>query len=349
MGSSSRRDHVSVDKGSHMDLINGILFRSLSSLCLCGLVVFQANGFVFGQDTRAVHAKTAWTETIGSQGFTRTDCPVFAIDSIEIPAKEAGYLAEVIAQQGNEIDKGDWIAKLDSHTAELERTIAVLQHKVAEKEASDDSDVRFAEALVEEAKLSLEGFEKILTKGSASESEIRQRRLGVTQAELKVLSAKQALEQRKLKARVSQASITVAEDRIQRCHIRAPFTGVVTDVLKKQGEWVQPGMAVCRLVRMDELRVDCILNIEQVNPVELVGTTVTVTANRAGQDRPTFSGRIVGYDSEVTALGTIRVHAHVQNYKVGKDWALLPGMMVALRAEPRSQLSRIPDRSKPQR
>ncbi len=257
-------------------------------------------------------------------------CPVFAMESIDIPAKDSGLLIEVLCQANEEVAKQANLARLDDRSAEIDKSIAMLQAQVALSEANDSSDVRFAESLVEEAKIASESFENMRSKGSVSETEIRQKQLALAQAELKLLGAKQGLEQRKLRAKIAQAAVVVSEEKIKKLRIVAPFDGTVTEVHKKSGEWVQAGQPVCKLVRMDELRVDCHLLIDRVDPSKLIGLPVRVFAKRAGVEDMVFAGKISSFDPEVSSLGTIKAHAIIQNQRVDNHWKLLPGMSVSL-------------------
>ena len=309
-------------------LLRRLVLRGMGLACL----VFSHPSFVAAQTISA--------PSIQSTSNLRTHdprdphlisgCPVFALESIELPAKDTGLLIEVSCQANDEVSGQTNIARLDDRSLEIERSIALLQSQVAASEANDTSDVRFAESLVEEAKIALESFEQMRSKGSVSETELRQKQLAVAQAELKLLGAKQAFEQRKLRAKISQAAVVVAEEKLKKLKIVAPFDGTVTEVHKKSGEWVQAGQPVCKIVLMDELRVDCHLMIDRVDPAKLVGLPVRVYAKRADIDEMIFSGKISSFDPEVSSLGTIKAHAVVQNKRLGNQWQLLPGMSVSL-------------------
>ena len=264
-------------------------------------------------------------------------CPVFAIDSVEIPAKETGVLAELIIKPNQEVSQDAILAKFDSLQAESERNVAMLQSQIAKNEANDDSDVKFAQALLEESRLSLESYEQIRARGSASDADVRQKQLSVTQAELKLLGAKQQLEQRKLRSKIALATLQSAEERLKRQTLMAPFAGVVTETMRKPGEWVQAGQPVCRVVRLDELRVDFYVSLEEVEPDRLLNATVDVTASRANMKEMRFTGRVTGYDSEVSSRGLVRVHATIQNQKTDGYWKLLPGMTAQLHLLPNSE------------
>ncbi len=270
----------------------------------------------------------------GAGALEQSDCLVFAIDTIEIPARDVGFLAEVRVSQGMEVVKGDLLARLDSSAAELELQLTQLNAQIAAREAGDDSDIQLANSIVEEAKIILENFQTLRLRNSATESELRQRQIAVTQAEVKLTHAKQGAEQLKLRAQVAQSSILAAEEKLKRLKMIAPIDGTITEVLKKEGEWVQAGQPICKLVRLNELRVDFFVLRDTVEPSSLVGTRVHVFAKSSDGTWAEFVGSITSFDPEVTSQGKVRIHATVQNQRLGRTWRLLPGMTVRLRTQP---------------
>ncbi len=303
-----------------------------------GLVVASIVHFVTGH-AHAQNSKPpaipASVASIDASGWlSQSDCLVFAMDTIDVPAKETGYLAQVLVVQNNEVTKGAAIGSLDTRTAELELQLAKLQAQVAAQEAADESDVLLATSILDESRIVLENYLKLAQKGSATETEYRQRQIAVTQSEVKLTHAKQSIEQMKLRARVAQASVLASDDKLQRLKISSPMDATVYEVLRKEGEWVQAGQPVCRLVRINELRVDFFVQRSQLDPALIVGRPVQVLLANSDADPTVFAGRVSSYDLEVTSQGRIRVHATVQNLRERDHWRLLPGMTVTLRTQP---------------
>jgi multidrug efflux pump subunit AcrA (membrane-fusion protein) len=266
--------------------------------------------------------------------LVQDECPVFAMDTIEIPAKETGYLASVLVKQNDEVEKGAVLASLDKHTAELELQVAALQAQVAAQEAADDSDIKLAEFILEETQIVLANFQTLTKRSAATETELRQKQIAVTQAQVKLTHAKQQAEQLKLRSRVAQASVLAAQDKIDRLQVTAPSEATVHEVLRKEGEWVQAGQSVCRLVRIQELRVDFFILRSEIDPASLVGRPVQASIRDSDDSPIMFAGTVTSYDPEVTSQGRVRVHATIQNQRNAKHWRLLPGMTVTLKTQP---------------
>jgi multidrug efflux pump subunit AcrA (membrane-fusion protein) len=277
-------------------------------------------------------------------------CPIFAIDQLDLPAKESGVIDQLPVQINQEVVSGQVLGKLDQSTAILEESLAGKQAQVALALASDESDLRFAELLVEEARIALDSYDRIHARGAASDAEMRSKRLAVTQAELKVQHAIQTQEQLQLKARLAQASVLAASERLTRLQVVAPFAGSIAEVYRHPGEWIQLGQPILRLVRLDELRVDVYLPLDSLDITSLIDAPVTITANRVGMDHVAFAGRITHYDPVVSSTNEVRVHATIQNQRLNGHWLLLPGMTAHMKVSKPggtsalSLLNRFPER-----
>jgi hypothetical protein len=78
---------------------------------------------------------------------------------------------------------------------------------------------------------------------------------------------------------------------------------------------------------MDEMQVDFFVDIASYDPATLVNRRALVRWQ--GKDKVTeFVGKISGFAPDISQSGMIRMHATVQNQKIGNFWTLLPGMTV---------------------
>jgi len=253
----------------------------------------------------------------------------FAAESVELPSQETGTIASIAVRENDSVAANQVIAKLDSKIAELEENAAGLQKQVATSEALDESEIRLAEAFVEETKLQADQYEEMAAKGNASRGELKQRQLAAEQAKVRLGQSKTAKQQRELKSKLAQSAFVLSQQKVERLTLRSPIAGTVIRIDHRAGEWVQTGTTVLKIIRLDEVRIDCFVHIDQIDPSSLVGKSVKVLSKR-GINELLFAGRISSYDPEVTGAGQVRVHATVQNQKQAEHWLLLPGMSVSM-------------------
>src|SRR5690606_34597594 len=146
-----------------------------------------------------------------------------------------------------------------------------------------------------------------------SAGELRRVQLNVQRANLEIEQAE--LEQRltAFTRDVRQAELEVAEIEIDRRRILAPISGMIVDVKKKVGEWVEEGETVFTAVRMDQLEVEGFVNAREFGASEVSGRPVHVLAELERGRLERFSGRVVFVDPNVQADGAYRVTARIDN------------------------------------
>jgi multidrug resistance efflux pump len=129
-----------------------------------------------------------------------------------------------------------------------------------------------------------------------------------------------------LQAKVSEAELAAATEKVERRRIKSPLDGQVQKLNRHVGEWVQAGEPVLRVVQVNRLRTEGFLNISEFAPEEISGRPVTVQVVFARGRTETFNGKIVFVDPMVEAGGQYLVRAVIQNREENGQWLLRPGM-----------------------
>jgi len=148
-------------------------------------------------------------------------------DSV-VASEVEGRVAERAVENGQQIDRADILVRLDS--SRLRQDLAVAEAQLAEVEAQLELSV----IRENRARELHEG--EVLSEHDLDEA----------------MFSRQALASRRTATRAYIASI---EDDIERTEIRAPFSGVITDLFTEVGEWVARGGAVVRLSDLDTLEI----------------------------------------------------------------------------------------------
>jgi macrolide-specific efflux system membrane fusion protein len=262
-------------------------------------------------------------------------CLVSLIDEVEVPAQEAGVLTALEVREGSQVEEGVLLAQVDDRLPQQQKEIALAEQKAAEEKADSDVDVAYAQAAAEVVKAehaqAVEANER--QPNTIPLSEVRRRKLAVTSATLRIKQAELERRVAQLTAQVKGAEVAAAETGIDRRQVRAPVAGLVTEVLRQRGEWVQPGEPVVRMVRVDRLRVEGFLQADELAAADVDARPVTVTARLARGREATFDGKIVFVHPRVEADGEYRFWAEVVNRDEDGHWLLRPGMEVELTIE----------------
>jgi multidrug resistance efflux pump len=260
---------------------------------------------------------------------------VSIIDQVQVPAEEAGVIISVIAKEGRRVRMGDILAHINDTEALMRLTAANLERVAAMKEAENDVNVRAAQAAMNVAEA--EKNESIAINrdlpGSIPATQMRREELTLERAILQIEVARFEQSLAFTKAQVNGVQVDAVNAEIKRRKVDAPQDGEVIQVYKHVGEWVQPGDAIMRIVRMDRLRVEGFVNAKEHSPQEIAGKKVTVTVTLARNTTIDVQGRIDFVSPVVEASGEYRVWAEVENKLVNGFWTLRPGLSAAIKID----------------
>lgn len=260
------------------------------------------------------------------------DCLVYLIEDIQVPAQEAGPLVKIHVKEGDVVQQGQVLALLDDSQPKLQKMAAELQRDAAIAKASDDIDVRFAQATLAYSNAELQRLMAIERKGAGSVTvqEIEKAKLARQRDELQIEKSRLDSKVAKMTADKHQADVDAADLSVARRQILAPISGEVATVYHEQAEWVNAGEPVIQVVRMDRLRVEGFVLTTELNVAEIAGKEVLVEVELARGQRQRFAGRVTYISPLVTAGGKYRVRAEVENRLAGDEWLLRPGATASM-------------------
>jgi macrolide-specific efflux system membrane fusion protein len=249
---------------------------------------------------------------------------VTLIEEVDVPAQETGILAEMNVREGQLIQQGELLGKIDDTRARLNYERAKIEFENATKQADNDLGIRSAEKSLEVAKaelrratLSLERYPK-----SISATEIDRLQLSAEEAALAVEQARFEHELAQFVRRLRQAELELAAHDLERRQITAPISGMLVEVKRRQGEWVEPSESVIRIVRMDRLRAEGFLDSQEATG-NLAGCRVELSTVLPGGEAAQFQGELVFVSPEISPINNqMRIWAEIDN----PDLLLRPGL-----------------------
>ena len=281
----------------------------------------------------AVSGPFARSETTPAPSSTTIDhCLVSLIADIDVPAEESGRLVEVTIERGMQVQQGMLLARIDDRQPQLDKFAAEMKRAAALARAEDDIEVKYAESsfAVADAELVQKEQINLNSPGSTPISEIRRLRLTRRRAELQIDKSKLDLKVAKMTASIEQSAVQSAEENIARRRIISPIDGVVVDMVRQKGEWINAGEPLARVVRMDRLHVEGFLNVKDFDAAEVDRRQVTVEVELARGRRAQFRGVVESVDALVISGGRYRVQATVENRSENGHWLLRPGTTAAM-------------------
>lgn len=168
-----------------------------------------------------------------------------------IAAQVTGQIRSIHVQQGQHVDRGQLLARLDSASAR-----AAFENAGASAAAADAA-VSKLNAQLESANENRQRVEALFARGFATKRELTSARTSAAAASADLLQARAM-------GAASAASASGAGVTLSRYDIRAPFSGVVVDLNAQPGEVISPVSAgggftrtgICTIVDMTSLEVE---------------------------------------------------------------------------------------------
>jgi len=237
---------------------------------------------------------------------------VTLLEEVEAPAQEAGVLQHVVVKSQQKVRAGEIVARLDNTDATLELNRAEVALQVAQKKVSNNVKVRLAQKDFELASQELDRAKQTndAVRRSVTAAELAKKLLEKEKAALAVEDASHDLAVAQEELRVAQADVMLAKRKVARFEIKAPLNGVVAKLRRRAGEWVEPGDAVLRMVRIDVLQVEGFLLNSQMRP-GLAGVRVAFYPDGS---KTGFRGKLSIISSESNpADGRVRFAAEIEN------------------------------------
>ena len=155
----------------------------------------------------------------------------------ELPAEVEGRLTWV-ADVGKKLRVGDVVAKLDDTLYKLKaaENKASLKREMVRLDYLDKEVVRL-KALIKGDFSSKNSLDKMLLDRDIARSEVV----------------------------VAKAKVNIDEETLKRYKVVAPFNGIVTDRIKREGEWIRGGDSVIMLSNPESLEIDARVSDKSIN------------------------------------------------------------------------------------
>ena len=200
--------------------------------------------------------RTTLTETMLTVGT------VEAWHDVTVSAEGAGKVVEVRSDEGDPVERGDVIVRLDDEL----NALGVAQA---------DAQVAMARANYRKAKRDLKRSEELFGTKDISESQIEMARLGVETAEAGLRSAEVALQ--------------MARRQLADTKVKSPISGKVAERYVDIGEMVSPGMPVATVIDLRRIRVEVTVSEEEIAQIE-EGQRAYLTVDAYPDER--FEGKV---------------------------------------------------------
>ena len=253
---------------------------------------------------------------VGQEKSVIVDAQVKLIKNVKVPVREPGILIKLNVKMGDFVTAGQVIAQIDDELFVFNQQIGELEFQHAALSSTNDVNKRFAEkskevslAVLERSKQAVARFDKSISKSELEKLRLESERDGLAfeQAELELKLAK-------LQEELKSKELGVSKLKLAYRTITAPYDGMVVETFPQEGEWVNAGEPVLRIIDLDTMRVEAMVDARKYD-ASLVGKKITFTAKLpAGDDTESFDGVIDFVSPEIEPLNdAIIIRAEIRN------------------------------------
>jgi multidrug efflux pump subunit AcrA (membrane-fusion protein) len=260
-------------------------------------------------------------------------CTVKVKEELFLPAKDAGHLVNLGVELGDIVKQNDILAQIDDSEAVAAQKVAEAQWHVAELNAGEGSKIQieFAQDAANLAENEYRKLQQVARERAVTEWDLERAKLEwvKSQAQVKVRVLEKSLAEHEITAK--GAELEAANKAVERRQLKAPFDGIVVERFRRQGEWVQAGEPILRLMNFQTMVVSGKVSSDLYRRQDVAGKQVTVEVQLARGERLEFPGKIT-YVSPITdSLNQeFAVEAEVANQVAGNHWLLPHGETVRM-------------------
>jgi membrane fusion protein (multidrug efflux system) len=304
------------------------------------------------QEARAARVRVAPAERRAMERALETTTTVESERSVVVAARTSGPVVELLAEEGDEVEAGAVLARLDPRDA----AAALEEARIALREARDnlatqEVAVRDAESGIEKARLQREqaraDYERNQQARIISALEIEKLRVAMETAKQDHDAALLARDRAVIARRVAETAITRSELAVQRAELAlsyteivAPFDGVVAERSVQVGDQVGPADPTFTVTDLSDLRTVFFRPQRELALFQGSlgggadapggGEAIEVRATTEALPGREFEGRIERLSPSIDAVsGSFRVTVRLAPAPDGTS--LLPGMLLRLR------------------
>lgn len=252
---------------------------------------------------------------VRSDSITVEEGVLKIIESVNVPSERSGILRSIRVKEGDLIEAGSVVAQIDDQQTQLLMEQAQVELEIAKHEAKDDISVRFSKKALAVAEAELRRALELRSGDFdlVTDTEIDRLTLIKEKSELDIERAEMDLTTLQMKTELKHAELAVRSDDVDRHRVQCPIDGMVVNVEKRVGEWINESDTIARIVRINRLRVEGLVTAGEAAQ-GLVGRPVTLTVNVPGLESAEFEGNVVFVNPEANPFNMkVRIWAEVEN------------------------------------
>jgi HlyD family secretion protein len=287
-------------------------------IALIGFAILKSKGIIGGEKTTKVAVEESAmrniVETVGASG------KIYPLQEVKVSPDISGEVQELFVQEGDEVKKGQLIARIDAslYTSNVTRSNAQVNQSRAGVQNAKAQLAQLNTQLVQ-AKSNYERNLKLYNEKVISVAEFEQAQTAFKSAQATIETAKASINSSNYAVESSVAGLSEANQNIRRANIYAPMSGIVTKLNVKQGERVvgtaqMAGTEMLRISDMSVMKVDVEIGENDIPKIN-IGDTANIEIDAYPKRK--FKGLVIKTSQSNTSNAMSQASTdQVSNYTV---------------------------------
>ena len=264
-----------------------------------------------------------------AQEYAEFDTALLTPISDTLLASETpGIVRAILVEPGEDVYESNVLVELNKESFEADLRVAETEKSVAEIEASNDVDIKFAEKTYEVNKKLLERSRCARKQyaRSVTQTDIDRLQLELEQSQLSKRQAQLTLDIATETTNLRSDMVGVAKLNLKNRNITAPIDGRIEQLFVQKGQWVNAGAPIARVVDLTSLRVKAIFPVE--NYLRIKKGNSARFSYKIGEREFEVDGEVT-YVNSVLRDNVFQVWVDIDN----ADLKLIPGVQGKLSVE----------------
>lgn len=189
---------------------------------------------------------------------------------IHVPAEIPGRIVENRLMEGQPVDAGELLVRLDDTDLQLQRQSAEAEIDALRAQREEiTSEIEVWRHHLQMAKRDLDRFQRLRERNTVSQQQAEQAENVFREAEGRVASLGAKVRATDKLIIAARKQLDLIENRIAKTEIMAPVSGTVLAKAREVGEFVQPGQTVAVIVDLSRLELQVFIPEADVGKVNL--------------------------------------------------------------------------------
>ena len=269
---------------------------------------------------------TSWAEDLQHADRLVIEKSVLKIvEERNVPARTSGIISRSAIREGVLVKAGQLVMEIDSAQSEMELKKSRKEVEMANLEADSRVDLEYAKRTIEvaEAELGRAVRSNQRRPGVVPQSELDQLSLVVKKSQAEKEKTEFQIEMRAMSRDIKEIELELNRLKNEFHRVNSPIRGMIVEIYRREGEWVETSESIARVVRLDKLRTEVKVPAAQALDNLLGSTARFYPSLKTASQQDGYQGKVVFVYPEANPISSeVRVWIEIEN----QDLKLIPGL-----------------------